>query len=387
MNDILHLLQTSEMAHNILFKLDKYLFIFYEIAVGYLLIFALSSVFRNKSSYPQARKKFRYAVIFHSASPHTVIIESIQSFFKQEYPSTHYDVIAVSNSKFTELNEQLSELPIRLITAPEENYNKANAIHHVMDQLEDGAYDVAIIMDADSTAAENFLTKINDAYYSGGMAIQTHRMGRNSESDMALFGTISEEINNSIFRQGHVNLGFSSALNGSGMSFNFNWLKQNIVNASHIDLEKQLEKKLLEQNIFIEYLSDAHVYDDKVVNTEAFNMQNTAWTSNRRQSIRMMIGKFPIQLFRGNYDYCEKLFQWILPSRTIILGTLAIITIIALIFSWTSSLKWLGLLLALIATFSIAIPNYLINARFVRAIRITPFIFILTAINSIRRKK
>ena len=50
-----------------------------------------------------------------------------------------------------------------------------------------------------------------------------------------------EEINNSIFRRGHVALGLSSAISSSGMAFDFNWFKKNIMSAKTSYDEKELE--------------------------------------------------------------------------------------------------------------------------------------------------
>lgn len=74
---------------------------------------------------------------------------------------------------------------------------------------------------------------------------------------------VSEEINNSIFRSGHTRLGFSSALIGSGMAFDYDWLIQYIYKATHVGVDKQLESMLLSQNIYIEFLEDVYTYDEK----------------------------------------------------------------------------------------------------------------------------
>lgn len=68
---------------------------------------------------------------------------------------------------------------------------------------------------------------------------------------MAYLDAISEEINNSIFRLGHVNLGMSAALIGSGMAFEYSlFYKAMMSNTSVGGFDRVLEMKLLYHRIF-----------------------------------------------------------------------------------------------------------------------------------------
>lgn len=332
-------------------------FVLYTIVVVYLFVFAFSSTFKRSVKYKHAKKQYRYVVFFPIYNQNEIIINSINSFFKQEYPDTQYDIVIISNNDLAQINAKLAELPVKLMLYEGSKYSKIEAIQFAMSNLPLKSYDAAVIMDADNTTDPLFLSQINDAYYSGCKAIQTHRVAKSITSDTALFEAVSQEINNSIFRMGHVNLGLSSALIGSGMIVNFDWLKKNITASSNTDLEKQLETMLLEQSIFIEYLSEVYVYGETVNETEEFYQERQRWFAARVESVKLMLSKLPAALTRGNYDYCDKLFQWIMPSRTIIFGTLFIIVVIIMVIAWTVALKWLGLFFMLIIAFSLAMPD------------------------------
>lgn len=76
--------------------------------------------------------------------------------------------------------------------------------------------------------------------------VQTHRVAKNLNTNMAYLDAISEEINNSIFRLGHVNLGMSAALIGSGMAFEYSlFYKAMMSNTSVGGFDRVLEMKLL----------------------------------------------------------------------------------------------------------------------------------------------
>lgn len=66
------------------------------------------------------------------------------------------------------------------------------------------------------------MSDINDLFANPDVeAVQTHRIAKNMNNDMALLDAVSEEINNTIFRLGHAKLGLSAALIGSGMAFRY----------------------------------------------------------------------------------------------------------------------------------------------------------------------
>lgn len=367
---------------------EQILFVMYFVTVAYLLFFAVCSMFNKKNKYPTAKKLHRYAVMFHVGSQSETILKSVESLLAQNYPRSNYDLVVVSHSQNESINEILRNMSIVVYVAPQDVTYKADAIKYVMARLDASQYDVAVVMDADSRVDEDFLSQINNAYFycSGGVAIQTHRKAIHLNSDTAIFGAVSEEINNSIFRRGHVNVGLSSALVGSGMAFEFEWLKKNIVNASHVDLEKQLETMLLEQSLFIEYLSNVYVYGDKVGRVEQFYEQRSHWGANRKESLRLMFTKLPRAIVKRNYDYMDKLFQWLMPSRTILMGTLMILSVALLFLAWSLAIKWWAIFILLIVAFSIALPDYLVDARFVKALRGAPFLFLLTVVSTIKNK-
>ena len=151
-------------------------------------------------------------------------------------------------------NEALRQLPIRLLTADYTDSSKAKAMNLAMKATADTPYDMIVIMDADNTTDPDFLSEINRAFQAGEKAIQAHRTAKNMNTDVAVLDAASEEINNSIFRSGHIALGFSSALIGSGMALEAQWFRQHVPQLETAGEDKELESLLLKQRIHIEYL-------------------------------------------------------------------------------------------------------------------------------------
>ena len=108
----------------------------------------------------------------------------------------------------------------------------------------------------DTVVDTNFLEVVNNTYASGSNAIQTHRIYQERPNNVSILNAITDEINNSILRAGHVNLGLSASLNGSGTAIDFTWFKENIRHLKDDDDEKVIESLLLRERIYVEYLNN-----------------------------------------------------------------------------------------------------------------------------------
>lgn len=366
--------------------IDNIAYLLFLISVLYVFIFAFFSLKRRQAHYPPAQKKHRFAVIFPAYKEDSVILNSVQSFLKQKYPQDKYDIIVVSDQMQPTTNEQLAQLPVKLFIADYAESTKTKALQFAMSKLNNNSYDVVVLLDADNIVKTDYLEKLNDAYYSGGMAIQTHRVAKNMNTNIAVLDAVSEEINNSIFRKGHVRLGFSSALIGSGMSFEFNWFKKNVNDLSHIGFDKHLETKLLKQRIYIEYLEDVYVYDEKIQTSAAFYSQRRRWQATQYENLKLAIQDFPEAFVTGNFDYCDKLIQWMMPPRVILLGLITIISCCLTFINFPLSLRWWGLLTLLLISFSIAVPDNLVNNKFRKALVSVPLLFLMMLVNYFKLK-
>nr|WP_277467077.1 glycosyltransferase family 2 protein [Parabacteroides sp. PF5-6] len=365
---------------------EAIVFLIFLISVLYLFIFALFSLRKRKYQYPTAKKKYRYAVLFPAYREDVVIMNSVKTFLLQAYPRELFEVIVISDQMTEETNRKLIESSAHVVEINLPNSSKTNALRKAMDYIEEKKmkFDVVVIMDADNVVDPDFLDRINDAFYSGCAAVQTHRVAKNSNTSVAVLDAVSEEINNSIFRKGHTRLGFSSGLVGSGMAFEYDLFKESIWEAKHVGVDKQLEMILLKQNIYIEYLENVYTYDEKVANKASFYQQRRRWLATQFTNLFSGIGSLPLSMLRGKWDYCNKLFQWMMFPRVILFGFITLLALFMTWMDWTMSIKWWGLLLMLCITFSMAIPDYLVDKKLRNAILSLPILFILMFLNFFR---
>ena len=90
--------------------IDWILYIPLALCVCYLLLYAIASKFYRAPQYPEARMLRRIAVLFPAYKEDRVILASVESFLKQDYPKELYDVIVISDQMRPETNEALQAL-------------------------------------------------------------------------------------------------------------------------------------------------------------------------------------------------------------------------------------------------------------------------------------
>lgn len=354
---------------------DAVLFLLMAIPVVYLFICALFSLGKYKNPYPEAKKKHRFLVLFTVLRNGKEVIHSINNFIDtQQYPRDKYDIAVAATQLPEEDLITLLQMPVNIVVPDKEHCTKVYAIQQVMERYSPEEYDMIIIFNSDNRIVPQALTLFNNAYYSGCDAIQAHRMTENLTTDIAVLNATSEEINNNLFRKAHTRMGFSSALIGSAMAFDFQMFHEITPTLKGSDLSKAMETALLKQNIYTEYLEEVVCYSKKEESANGYEAQRIGWLRSQYSSSIFAMEKLPFALLRGEWDYANKLFQWLLPSRFLLIACLILITIVISVMDWTLSPKWYILIATIGLTFLIALPEGEVARRFRKAIWALPIL-------------
>jgi cellulose synthase/poly-beta-1,6-N-acetylglucosamine synthase-like glycosyltransferase len=367
--------------------LDWIAFCVYALFCLYIFVFSLFSLKKGKKEYPAAAARNRFVVLFPAYKEDNVIIDSVKSFYEQAYPEDLYRIIVICDSIQEATLETLKSLGATVMLVDGEERSKAKALNFATTRLNSEDYDVVVVMDADNQVQPNFLQQLNDAYASGARAMQAHRIAKNRNTDIAYLDGISEEINNSIFRKGHVNAGLSSALSGSGMAFNFSWFKENIGRASTVGEDKELELFLLYDKIHVDYLEDVFVWDEKVQTKEVFSQQRQRWISAQAAVLAKGMRWVPEALMQANIDFLNKLFQWMIPPRLVLMGGGAILVLGIGIVSPVTACKWVCAFLLLLAGIRLAMPIGFLDPKSMHIYRHIPKLFFSLVLNIIFVKR
>ena len=332
-------------------------------SVAYVVFFAIISLFYDKEDriaiHAAALKNemARFLILYPAYKEDSVIINAVEQFLLQEYPTTHYTVAVISDHMQPETNDILRKMPITLLTPTFEKSSKAKAMQYAINEVQ-GKFDNVVILDADNVVRPDFLSQLNVlcTIYD---AIQCHRCAKNANNDVAVLDGASEEINNTIFRKAHNRLGLSSALIGSGMCFKYELFKENVFQLTTAGEDREMEALLLRQEVFIKYAPEIHVFDEKVSSQDNFQRQRMRWMTAQIQSLFSNLPKIPHAIFHGNINFIDKTIQQALIPRSILIVLLAGISILMTVIVPEWCEKWWILFGLLAVALFIALPRQL----------------------------
>jgi cellulose synthase/poly-beta-1,6-N-acetylglucosamine synthase-like glycosyltransferase len=327
------------------------------------LLFSFAGLIKKRTIVPKARHQNRFLVLIPAYQQDEVILHTVNAILGQTYPQRMFDVTVISDHQSEMTNMLLAQNAITLLTPNFEKSTKAKSLQFAMLKLlEFKIYDVVVILDADNIVEPEFLEQMNDAYeMAGTKAVLAHRIPKNRDTPSARVSSILDEINTSIFRKGHINLGLSAALTGSGIAYDFNWFKANIMKVRTSAEDKELEALLAHQSIFVDYFEHIFVYDEKVRKTSEFNRQRGRWLVSQLRTLLKNIRFLPAALFNRQYDWVDKIVQWMLLPRTLLLSICILMSIILPFIYFTLAIKWWLIVIVFGFAMAFATPDHLVD--------------------------
>ena len=222
-----------------------------------------------------------------------------------------------------------------------------NDLYQSINELDAEQYDIVIILsDKACSLSPLFLNKIYDAFDSGIQAIQLHTITEDRKGFRNRFQAICHEIGNSLFQSGSTQFGLSSKLCGINMAIELKWLQKNMRSS-----KTNIERKLFRQNIYIDYLSDVIVYCQSI---PACTYRKRFWKT---------VSYLLPSILERNWCFCNRIVQQMILSPLKLCIFISVWTILITAYDWTLSFGWWLLLLGLLITYSLAIPDYLVEDK------------------------
>lgn len=345
--------------------IDWILFIWCAITVIYLGVFAFTSLFVRHSEIPKAKKQNRFIILIPSHKSGKSVEMTINSVLGQTYPQRMFDVTVIADHESEITMFHLAQQPITLLTPTFDKSSRTKSLQLAVNNLPQfKIYDVAIILDAGDVVEPEFLEQLNDAYESAGTkAIQAHKVSFNRDTVSARLSAIFEEINNSIFRRGHISIGLPCTMQSSGNAFDFTWLKDYLRFAKRTWSEKEMEAVLTRQHIYIDYFDKIVVYGEKARQAEDFNRQHRSWILAQFKTFIHNVRYLPTAIMNRHYDLLDKLLQWMLIPRMIMMAIILLMCVMTPFIFFTAAVKWWALFAIVLFVFAVATPNYLVDDK------------------------
>ena len=207
-----------------------------------------------------------------------------------------------------------------------------NDLHQGINTLDREHYQLILILSNTAISLSPlFLEKIYNAYDAGIQAIQLHTVIENRKGFCNRFRAICKEIKNSLFRAGNTQFGLSSNLSGTNMAIDLEWLQNNLRSS-----KTNIERKLYCQS------SPVHPY---------------------RRRLRKTASYFFPSLLEGNWNFCNRIVQHLIPSPLKMCIFVSVWTLLITGYNRALSIGWWLILFGLLVTYSLAIPDYLVEDK------------------------
>jgi hypothetical protein len=126
------------------------------------------------------------------------------------------------------------------------------------------------------------------------------------------------------------------------------------------------------------------VLDEKVQGEGAYYNQRRRWIAAQFYALSSAVRQLPGAILSGNTDYCDKLLQWCLPPRILLLGLVPLWAVVMTVCAPMGSIKWWVAVLLLLLAMAMALPDEQADARLGHALRRMPVLFLLTLANLFR---
>lgn len=365
---------------------DLIIFVLVALTVLYLGVFAFTSLFARHSDTPKAKIQNRFIILIPSHKKGKSVLLTINSILGQTYPQRLFDVTVIADHEDEITLFHLAQQPVTLLTPNFEKSSRTKSLQLAVNNLPQfKIYDVVVILDAGDVVEPEFLEQMNDAYESAGTkAIQAHKLSFNRDTVSARLSAIFEEINNSIFRRGHVSVGLSAAMSSSGMLYDFAWFKQQILSAKINWADKELEALLLRHHIYIDYFDKIVVYGEKERQAEEFNRQHRNWILTQWLAALRNIRYLPKAIIQKHYDMIDKLLQWMLLPRMVMMVIILLMCLITPFIYFTMAIKWWVLFAIILFIFAVATPNYLVDDKWNSTFFKVPFVLLSTVLHKFK---
>ena len=169
------------------------------------------------------------------------------------------------------------------------------------------------------------------------------------------------------------------------MAFNYSMFKSMMASVNAVGgFDKELEFKFAKNNVEIEYLHDAVVFDEKIQKPSDFSKQRRRWLSTQLVYLKKYYKSGFRELFlKGNVNFFDKLLQMVIPPRILLLGGTCIIATIYFLLYFVFQIStqvivflWLLNMIMVITAFVLALPKSFYNTNTLRALFSLPLAFV-----------
>jgi hypothetical protein len=183
-------------------------------------------------------------------------------------------------------------------------------------------------------------------------------------------------------------LGFHSALIGSGIVFRRDYFLNKLMTFKSVGgFDKEIEVEIGKENLFSYYYEDIFLFDEKTRLFSEFQSQRRRWVSAQLFYLRKnLVSSIWALISKGNVHYFNKILQFMLLPRVLMLGLTFLLMIFHFFFlRYFFSIAALSFFIT-VSALIIAVPFKFYKPKYLKALTTVPFLF-LTVLKSLTKLK
>lgn len=206
-----------------------------------------------------------------------IVLPLVDSLLRQNYQNYLIYVVA-DNCDTSNLN--FTSKKVIVLKPPGVISSKFKSIYFAIDNFI-RPHKALSIFDSDNLAHPDFLKEANKYLTNNYIAVQGKRKAKNLNTNNACLDSANETYYNFTDREFNFKYGSSSALAGSGMSFEVEVYKKSLLNKNIVGgFDKILQYEVVNSGRRIAFAPEAVVYDEKVADSQQVVKQRTRWINS-----------------------------------------------------------------------------------------------------------
>lgn len=218
-------------------------------------------------------KDFEFGIIVTAHQETEFILPLVDSILKQTYGNFHIYVVADDcNTNGLNFNDPrvhiLKPEPALHAKVKSIDYARKNFIR---------LHDITLILDSDNLLHPQFLNTVNQHFQKGYRAVQADFKPKNTDTLYARMDAIGDMFNFFIDREARMRMGLSSAIWGSGISFESSLYDSISYKTLVGGFDKKLQATLVLNTKRIAFAPDAILYDEKISSGKTLENQRARW--------------------------------------------------------------------------------------------------------------
>ena len=298
------------------------------------IIIAWGSAFTKGKRFPDAKQKHKFAILIPARNESKVVENLLQSIQAQDYDKQYFTSYVIVESTSDPTCEIVKKYPNTEIVVRQhlEKVGKGAALDEAWQEIKNKGleYEAYVIIDADNTIAEDFMTEMNKAYDAGyDICVGSYHSKEWNKSWVANCSSMTFSLVHTFHNKYRSKIKHNVLINGTGLYIASRVLEQ-VGGYKFQTLTEDYELSLYSvlHNLNTIYNEYAVYYDTPPTNMRTSWTQRVRWITGHNQADKMYNRKLYSKAFKGDRPYNTLDFKLSILS----IAVMAVVVIVYILF-------------------------------------------------------